>query len=112
MISKGTCPGPDIWTCDAQGLGHYKLAAGTSITINGVGIDPSHHIMWHRGAVYCLLCGAYGTKRPKGLATTCLLKTKTAKAKKVRNDMMEGIFPKGGSWPLPEGAPIPKGFGS
>ena len=105
MELLGLCPGPGIWARNATVSLNQTWATrrGCSLVVGGLQVHISHSLKWHRGVIYCNICGMYSAGRVLGkLQQRCnmtVVGNPTAAWRLKR--ISDGFYPtKKGTWPV------------
>ena len=102
MIAMGECPGPSLLGQGPPTAAPKMVTRGVEIMWHNQVLHKSHHLGWHRGVVFCWLCGAYGHSKVRKLTALCQMTPPTPAMAKGLKDIKAGKHP-GAGWPQAEG---------
>ena len=88
----------------------WVLPRGNQIMHLGSQLHESHHLVFHRGVVYCSLCGYIASSKVGKLKLSCDLKPANATQEGRLNRMKQGVWPCKGDWPVGPEAQCPHGI--
>ena len=78
----------------------WSSAKGSEVYHKGIKLHRSHHLAYHRGVTYCMICGYFADRKTHKLKLGCTGPPNGQQRKRVRDNLLAGIYPTHGrTWP-------------
>ena len=84
LIGRGKCPGDKLWSQNQEQQPWKLLPIG--FLFHDTVVHQTHRLSWHRGVIYCDLCGSTAIKRVrKDLRNECVLRPVDHRINKLKH---------------------------